>query len=282
MGMKTGIFHHQVLSRHSWDIIADKLKNFRKVIDEISRLPNIVIYEERPISQELLLKVHSKEMLDEVKNYLNYEAGIYAADGCVRAAEKVWTGEIDNAFLTLSCCHHAGPNHAWGGCTVSGAGPMVVNMREKFEVRRFAILDTDSHHGDGTRALFHDDKDILHVCFCSSDRVEGNGTKIDINVGWHTTDEEYLQKVRQHFGSRVRKFKPNLIFHILGHDCAKGDYADRGLSWDFFPQLVKEIKELADEVCQGRYVVGLGGGSRFDIAEYITPKIVEILGEIKA
>ena len=280
--MKTGIFHHEVLSQHSWDIIADKLKNFRHVINELSKLPNVVVFEEMPISHELLLKVHDKEMLDEVKNYFNYESGIYAADGCVRAAEKVWTGEVDNAFLTLSCCHHAGPRHAWGGCTVSGSGPMVVNMREKFGVRRFAILDTDSHHGDGTRALFKNDNEVLHVCFCSSDRIEGDGTKIDVDVGWKTTDEEYLAKVKQHFWPRVTEFKPDMIFHILGHDSARGDYADRGLSWDFFPQLVKEVKELADDVCHGRYVVGLGGGSRFDIADYITPKIVRILGEIES
>ena len=59
-------------------------------------------------------------------------------------------------------------------------------------------------------------------------------------------------------------------------------YHHRGLSWEFFPQLVKEVKELADNVCHGRYVVGLGGGSRFDIADYITPKIVRILGEIES
>ncbi len=279
--MTTGVFHHEVLSRHSWDILADKLKNFRGVINELSELPNIVIYEEEPIRPDLLLKVHSQELLDEVKNYLNYEAGIYAADGCVKAAEKVWTGEIDNAFLTLSCCHHAGPTFAWGGCTVSGSGPMVANMREKFGVRRFAILDTDSHHGDGTRALFQDDEDVLHVCFCSSDRIEGNGTKIDVNSGWQTTDEAYLEQVRKHFMPRVKMFKPDMIFHILGHDTARGDYGDRGLSWDFFPQLVREVKELADEVCRGKYVVGLAGGSRFDIAEYISPRIVRVLGEIE-
>lgn len=57
--MKTGVFHHEVLSQHTWDIIADKLKNFRKVIDELAKLPNIIVYEESPISQELLLKVHT-------------------------------------------------------------------------------------------------------------------------------------------------------------------------------------------------------------------------------
>jgi len=42
----------------------------------------------------------------------------------------------------------------------------------------------------------------------------------------------------------------------------------------------REIKELADEVCQGRYVVGLAGGSRFDIAEHIKPRIVSVLAEL--
>lgn len=279
--MKTGVFHHQVLTEHTWDIIANKLKNFTRVVDELARLPGVVVYEEEPISQELLLKVHTRQLLEEVKSYGNYEAGIYSADGCVKAAEKVWTKEIDNAFLTSSCCHHAGPNRAWGSCTVSGSGPMAVNMREKFGVRRIAILDTDSHHGDGARAIFRGNRDVLHVCFCSSDVVEDGGTKIDVDVGYSTTDEEYLKKVRQHFIPRVMDFKPDLIFHMMGHDSAQGDYGDRGLSWDFFPQLAKEMKEVADKVCGGRYIVGLGGGARFDIAEYITPKIVRILAEIE-
>ena len=67
----------------------------------------------------------------------------------------------------------------------------------------------------------------------------------------------------------------------LGHDCARGDYGDRGLSRDFFPRLVREVKGLADEICDGRYIVGLGGGYRSDIAEYITPPIVKILAKIE-
>ena len=61
----------------------------------------------------------------------------------------------------------------------------------------------------------------------------------------------------------------------------KGRYGDRGLSRDFFPRLVREVKGLADEICDGRYIVGLGGGYRSDIAEYITPPIVKILAKIE-
>jgi acetoin utilization deacetylase AcuC-like enzyme len=112
--------------------------------------------------------------------------------------------------------------------------------------------------------------------------VENGGTKIDVNVGWNTTDKDYLDKVKQHFIPRVTRFQPDMIFHLLGHDTARGDYGDRGLSREFFPQLVQLVKETACKVCKGRYVVGLGGGSRPDIAEYIALKVVPILAGIEA
>ena len=111
--------------------------------------------------------------------------------------------------------------------------------------------------------------------------VEDGGTKIDIDAGWRTTDKEYLDKVKQHFIPKVAEFKPALIFHLLGHDTAAGDYGDRGLSKEFFPELVRLVKDTADTLCQGRYVVGIGGGHRADIAEYIALKSVPILAEIE-
>ena len=276
---KTGVFYHEVLSRHTWSVIGQKLRNFPQLIAELSSNPNLIVYEIEPVSEELMLRVHTREHLSEVKHDINWECGIYGAGACVMGAEKVWTGEIRNAFLALVCCHHAHRDYAWGGCTVSGTAPMILRMREQFGVRRFAVLDTDSHHADGVRELTMGDKDVLHVCFCSTDKVEDDGTKIDVDVGWSTTDEEYLEKVRREFIPRFRAFKPDILLHILGHDTAQGDYGDRGLSWDFFARLVAEVKECSDEVCDGRYLVGLGGGSRYEIADYISPKIIEILAK---
>jgi acetoin utilization deacetylase AcuC-like enzyme len=119
----------------------------------------------------------------------------------------------------------------------------------------------------------------LHVCFCSYSNVIENGTKVDVDSWNTTTDEEYLGIVRKEFFTREKLFKPFLIFHNLGHDTARGDYGDRGLTRDFFPQLAKEVKECADEACNGRYLIITHGGSRADIAEYIFPRIAEILGQ---
>ena len=120
---------------------------------------------------------------------------------------------------------------------------------------------------------------MLHVCFCHRDRIEGNGTKICVNIAYPNSDEAYMKKVRETFFSRVREFKPDLILHNLGHDTCELDYGDIGLAPDFFAFLVQETKQCALEVCEGKYVVLTHGGKRRDVAEYIFPRIVEILAE---
>ena len=56
----------------------------------------------------------------------------------------------------------------------------IVNLRERVGLRRFAILDTDAHHADGTREIFQGDPDVLHICFCGTDYESADGTKVDV------------------------------------------------------------------------------------------------------
>jgi len=115
----------------------------------------------------------------------------------VEAAEKMLLGEIKNALVfTAGAGHHAERDFAWGGTYASCAGPAIYNARTRFGHGRFAILDTDCHHGNGTRDIFLEDADVLHVCFYDSDRIEGKGAKICVDTGWHSTDESYMRRKR--------------------------------------------------------------------------------------
>ena len=198
----------------------------------------------------------------------------------MEAAERIRRGEINNALVfDVAAGHHAGPSSAWGGTYLSCLGPTIFNLREQFGPARFALLDTDCHHGDGTRAIFKGDQDVLHVCFCSQDATEDDGTKIDVAVNFGISDKEYLRMVREHFVSRASEFKPGIIFHNLGHDTATGDYGDRGLSKSFFVDLAKMVKECAERACDGRYMIITHGGARADVADYIFPRIIQVLAE---
>ena len=276
---KTGVFFHPEFSGEDWPIIGNKFANFPKAMEKQLALPNVVLIEPKPVSEELLLKVHTKELVERTKRQWYWRGAVLSVGGMVEALEMVYDGRLRNALVfDVAAGHHAGPSSAWGGTYLSLTGPAVVNLREKHRRDiRVAILDTDAHHGDGTRAVFRGDKNTLHVCFCYHSTVEEDGTKVCVGLGWAVGDQDYMERVKQEFIPRAREFKPEIIIHLLGHDTCIGDYGDRGLSPEFFPKLVEVVKQCAEEVCGGRYVVASHGGYRRDVAEYIFPKIIEVL-----
>jgi acetoin utilization deacetylase AcuC-like enzyme len=276
--MKVGVFFHPLFSQKSWPVMGDKFRNFPQVMQETLKLSGVKLFEPRPVSEKLLLKVHTKGLVDQTKKAWYWEGASLSVGGCVEAAEKIWEGEINMALVfDVAAGHHAGPSSAWGGTYLSCLGPTITNLKERLGIARFAILDTDCHHGDGTRAIFKGDREILHVCFCSQDDIEDEGTKIDVGVNFGITDEEYLQMVKDHFISRALEFTPKMIFHNLGHDTAIGDYGDRGLTNSFFVELAKMVKECAANICDGKYMIITHGGARADVADYIFPRIIQVL-----
>jgi acetoin utilization deacetylase AcuC-like enzyme len=103
---------------------------------------------------------------------------------------------------------------------------------------------------------------------------------MDIKIPDHTLDEEYLAKMKQVLTPMAKAFKPEYIFWEYGYDATKGEYGDRGISRDCHMRLAELIKATADEVCKGRLVAILCGGSRRDMATYTIPRIISVLAEL--
>ncbi len=268
----------------------ERLRDFPQALDGILDRENIIysdaVYESsdgllylKPVSAELLLKVHSPDMIQRVKRTGYYESALYSAGGTVHAAERICEGEIDNAFVFTSVGdHHAGRNHFWGSCYFNGAALAITYLRER-GMRRFSIVDTDAHHADGTRDIFEDDRDVLHICFCSYEHSDQNNN-VDVRIPFPTSDEEYLERVEREFVPRVEKFRPEVIFWEFGYDATQGEYGDKGLTKDSHPRIARIIKEAADRVCQGKLIAILCGGSSRYLATYTIPRIIDCLAEL--
>jgi acetoin utilization deacetylase AcuC-like enzyme len=232
-----------------------------------------------PVSYEALVQVHSSEMIEEVRRTGVFEGALLSASGTIRAAEKIWRGEIDNAFVfTGYGDHHAGPDFFGGGCYFNGAAIAIQELRKRSGIKRFAIIDTDAHHGDGTWKIFGTDPDVLYICFCGyPSREENNNVNIQVPVS--LKDEEYIRLVKESFLARVRIFHPEILFWNWGYDGTQGEYGDIGLTPDVHILLVRELKKIADEVSKGKFVVVLCGGSRRDLAHSLIPRMIEVLAE---
>jgi acetoin utilization deacetylase AcuC-like enzyme len=274
VAVTTGIFFHEYFIGKRWPIIGDRYRNFKKIIAEISKLKGVEIFSPKPISEDILLKIHSEKHIAYEKKQWYYEGARLTVGGAVEASEKVWKGELKNAIAFLVAAgHHAGRDSAWGGTYLSCIGPILYTLRN-LGCRKIAYIDTDCHHGDGARDILEGDNNVLHLCFCSLETQKG--TMICMPVYSCMSDGEYLKKVEHSF-EFIRKFKPELIVHFLGHDTHEDDYGSLGLSSNFFITLVDKVNAVAKEVGEGKYVILDGGGANPSVGEYIFPKITKIL-----
>ena len=264
----------------------ERLKDFPQALAGILELDNVFYYDGvydaenpyylKPATEEMLVKVHSRSMIEMVKRSGYYETAVYSAGGTIQAAKEIFRGKIDNAFVFTGVGdHHAGRNFFGGWCYFNSAAIAIAMLREK-GVKRFAIVDTDSHHADGTRDIFGRDREVLHVCFCSQNYSDED-ENVDVAIPYGISDDEYVKKMEQEFALRAISFKPEFIFWELGYDATQGEYGDKGISPSCHEKLAKVIKRTADITCQGRLIVILCGGSGRRLAAYIIPRVIRQL-----
>ena len=281
MVKRTGIFFHYQ--------DGERLRDFPEALAGILSRDNVFLYdayyplkppscyELEPIPEEVLLEVHSADMISSIKNTAAFMGALYSAAGTVAAAMRMGRQEIDNAFVfTGYGDHHAGSTFCGGGCYFNGAVMAIRQLRRHFATGRTAIVDTDAHHGDGTWELCRRDPETLYVCFCSGGSTNTNNN-VNVRVPWRTSDEEYLNLVQQEFVPLAEQFHPEFMFWNWGYDGTQGDYGDIGISPETHVHLARLLKQTADRICDGRLIVVLCGGSRRDLARYLIPQIVSVL-----
>jgi acetoin utilization deacetylase AcuC-like enzyme len=284
--VKTGVFYHPSFSRRSYLTVGTRLADFPEAIEGLLTSGRARLYESEPVSKELVLKVHTPELLDRVGHDPLCSTAWHSAGGVVAAGETIVRGEIDNAFAFIGAGgHHASRDDFWGFCCFNDVALSIVNLREKHGLGRFAIVDTDAHHGNGTRDLFRGDPDVLHVCFCAADYESPDGSKVDVACpspwevrrGDRPMNDVYFDLVARSAPWRVRDFSPDLLFWYFGFDTHEGDYGDIGLTGPCYWKVADLMTGLAGEVCGGRLEVVLGGGSRRELATSLIPPIIERL-----
>jgi acetoin utilization deacetylase AcuC-like enzyme len=282
---KTGVFYHDVCGKQAYSSLAMGVEEGFQAIEKerLFSFPNIKWFESRKATEKEIGRLHSQDWIDQVKRTQWWEVSLYSIGGMLGATEKVLSGEINNALLIAGVGgHHAHRDHAWGGCYFNVIGLGIPHARALGLGRRFAIVDTDTHHADGVRDLYSQDEDMLHICFCGDNWDESYNktqTKTKFCFPHGYSDEEEVRNVREEVPDRVRAFKPELIFWLCGMDTHKDSYGTQALTEKAYPRMAKIMKDLADEVCQGRLIVKTCCNAPPHATTYIVPRIVDCLAE---
>ncbi len=288
MDKKVVITYHESFSRRSYLTQGTRLQDFPEILAPILKDEKFELVIAEPIEEKWILEVHTPEHIREVMNDYLCSTAWHSVGSVVAGAEAIAKGDALRAFAMIGAGgHHAGRNYFWGYCCFNDVVIAIKYLRTIYGIKRFAIVDTDAHHGDGTRQLVMNDPEVLHCCICYQNALSRDGLKVDVSaydrIRKANTDYErnslYASIVREEFVPLIRSFKPELIFWYFGFDTHKGDYGDIGLTLEAYELIGRALCQVSEEVCGGKLEVVLGGGSSRSIANSVIPPIIKILGE---
>ncbi len=162
-----------------------------------------------------------------------WPAALAAAAGALAAADEAAEGR--HAYsLARPPGHHAYAARAGGHCYVNNAALAAERLRAR-GADRVAVLDIDSHHGNGTQGIFWDRADVLFVSLHGNpagyypwyvghagERGAGTGRGYNLNfpLPQGAGDEPWLGALADGL-SAIRGFGPDALVLSLGFDASE-------------------------------------------------------------
>ncbi len=212
--------------------------------------------------------------VDTVMSPMSYDAAIFAAGGVISATDEVLDGKSNGVFaLVRPPGHHATYDRAMGFCIFNNVAVAAKYALAKYKLERIAIIDFDVHHGNGTQDAFNKDPRVLYVSTHQyphypgtgaaedTGAPDGKGTIVNIPLPGASGDNEYLSVFEKIIVPVTRRYQPQLIMVSAGYDIHWADeLAQMQVTTTGIAKMVKIIKQLADELCQGKIVLTLEGG----------------------
>lgn len=276
MRKATGVFFHEVMRLQDAPMDMDIGKGFDAIGQEgLFEEEGVRLFQAERAAEDVVFAVHTAEWLAEVRREGYWEVSLRSAGAVTMAFDRVLSGELCNALALVGVGgHHAHRDSAYGGCYINHEAIAVARARSTGQATKFAIIDTDTHHGDGTREILCGDENILHICYCGYGRGDG---KTKFCFPHAAGDEDFVQRFREEVPPLIRGFQPEIVLWFCGLDTHRDSYGTRRLTEKCYPRLCEVIVETAEEVCGGRLVVRVGCNAPSHVAAYALPHIVETL-----
>jgi len=291
-----GIVYHEKYSQYDLGsghpFRGDRFINATRFFKEqgLFQHPDVVTLQPKPAEREDLLRVHDEDYVSLIfrlaKESRPYdietpvspqilEASLLIVGGAIEAGKAVCERRVKRA-VALGCgFHHAGRNYGGGFCLFNDIAVVAEFLRQEYGLKRVLIFDHDVHFGNGTSDIYYEDPDVLFISFHQDPRTiypgtgfieqigRGDGVGFNVNVPLppQTGDKSYLYALKEIFVPLAEEFDPELIITNGGSDPHFADMlGNLGLTVNGFFALSKTVRDVAEEVCQGRVILMPGSG----------------------
>ena len=198
------------------------------------------------------------------------DAALRASGAVCFAVDPVLESKALHAFCAVRPPgHHSEPDKAMGFCLLNHIAIGAYQALQHPLVNKVAIIDFDVHHGNGTQAMFENNKNVLYV---SSHQLPlypdtgyanetGVGNILNMPLAPGDGSKAFRHAWRTTGLPAVQKFAPDLIMISAGFDAHERDpLAQLNVQDSDYHWITGELCDLANESCDGRVVSLLEGG----------------------
>jgi acetoin utilization deacetylase AcuC-like enzyme len=192
------------------------------------------VHEPEAADAALLSRVHDPAYVDAVLECsvpmaVEREIGFPVDERVSRRARLATSGTLLAARLALRhgiACNSAGGSHharaaqGAGFCTFNDVAVAAAALLAEGTVARVLVVDLDVHQGDGTAAIFADDRRVFTFSMHSQRNYPARKVPSDRDVGLDdgTGDEAYLSALATSLAALRAGFGPDMVFYNAGVD----------------------------------------------------------------
>ncbi len=311
---RTAVFYDPIYLEHDTGFghpeRAERLEVTLQTMESTGLSEKISIVSPRDATPEEIELVHPKTYIQKIKQVAesgggwldadthvsprSYEAALRSTGAALEGLERIFAGELDNAFcLARPPGHHATATRGMGFCLFNNNAVAARFAMEKFGVKRVFILDWDAHHGNGIQDIFYDDDRVLYVSlhqyphypgsgsYHEVGRGKGEGYTVNFPLPARTGEDVYLAAFDQVIVPLALKYQPELVLISAGYDAHFSDpLCSMLLKSTSYAEMATRLKKLAEEVCGGKVMACLEGGYNLSaVARSIVNTVAVLAGE---
>lgn len=204
-----------------------------------------------------------------------FEIAALSAGLTKAALLSVLNGDFRNAYaLARPPGHHCLPDKPNGFCLLANIAIAIEAAISLGHDLRYAVVDWDVHHGNGTEAIYYDAPDVLTISVhqefnypWNTGQIEaigqgsGTGTNMNIPLPPGAGHRTYLEAMNRLILPKLTAFRPDVVIVACGFDASGVDPLGRMLAGsNTFMHMTRSLMDFAERNCGGKLVMSHEGG----------------------
>ncbi len=277
------IYAHPLPENHRFPMLKYELLPEQLMYEGTATKDNF--FEPIPISEEKILRAHTAEYWNKLKNLSltkkeERKTGFPLSAKLIEREITIAGGTIQNTEFALKYgvsmniaggTHHAFTEHGEGFCLLNDIALGAYHLIDEYNFDKILVVDLDVHQGNGTAEIFENEKRVFTFSMHGEKNYPYKKEKSDLDIELKdgTDDKTYLKILKETLPKLIEEQEPQFIFFQSGVDILQTDKLGRlGMTL----QGCRERDLFVFEKCKKNNIpvsVSMGGG--------YSPKIADIV-----